>query len=230
MNVAHNQVENNNSSQLTLEISQEQAGQLESLFVIAKALASPGRLAIIGTLATRLKETMTTEELSAQVNIPLGRIERDLRQLAEASIITIEEWQAQKPGSEPVPWRLAFNSEYLKLMPQLITVLHQLNSQLHPAEPRAPLDERARTIGRFIKAGRLVGWPAQYTRQLYVLEEVAKVFEPGMRYSERDIDNILKQVYEYDHCTLRRFLVDNKFLHRENGVYWKEPAKAEAVF
>jgi hypothetical protein len=92
------------------------------------------------------------------------------------------------------------------------------------------MDERARTIGRFIKDGRLVGWPAQYSRQLYVLEEVAKVFEPGMRYGERDIDNILKQIYEYDHCTLRRYLVDNKFLHRENGVYWKEPPKAEAVF
>lgn len=209
------------TERMKIEVSQEQADQLETLFELAKALASPTRLAIVGALAARLKQSLSIEELAEQTGLAAARMERDLRQLSEAGIIQIEEWEASKPGREPVPARVVFNQDYLKLMPQLITTLNQLNQQIRPAEKHPVLDERAQTIARFIKDGRLVGFPAQYKRQLCILEEVAKAFEPGVNYTEREVDAILKNIYEYDHCTLRRYLVDHRFLQRAEGIYRK---------
>lgn len=208
-------------AKISVEVSQEQADQLEILFEVAKALASPIRLAIVGTLATQLKKSLAVAELAEQIGQVPARLERDLRQLNEAGLIQIEEWEASKPGREPVPLRIAFNLDYLKLMPQLITTLNQINTQIRPAEKSAALDERTQTIARFMKEGRLLSFPAQYKRQLFILEEVAKVFEPGKSYPEREVDAILKDIYEYDHATLRRYLVDHKFLERSQGIYRK---------
>jgi len=50
---------------------------------------------------------------------------------------------------------------------------------------------------------------------------VAQAFEPGRRYPESVVDEILKAVFD-DHCTLRRYLVDEAFLSRTaDGVYWR---------
>ncbi len=223
-----NEQVSSNPARLTLEVSPEQAGQLEVLFEMAKALAGPGRLAIVGALVGHLKETLTLDELVERTGIAAGRMERDLRQLEEAGLIRVEEWQADKPGREPLPWRMAFNPDYLRLMPQLITTLHQLTGQLRPSEEKAPMDERAKTLGRFLKAGRIIGWPVQFKRQVYLVEEVAKIFEPGIRYSERQVDTLLKEVYD-DHCMLRHSLVDLKFLERANGIYWKVGSELSPV-
>lgn len=214
--------ETESNKKLKLEVSPEQAEQLENLFEVAKALASPSRLAMIGALAARLKESLSLEELAEFTKIAPAVMERDLRQLAEIGFIKIVEWQTPKSGQESVPARVAFNLDYLKLMPQLITTLHQVNSQVKPTVATPPkLDERARTLERFLKDGRLLDWPVQFKRQVIVAEEIAKVFEPEVRYTERQVDAILKNIYEYDHCTLRRSLVDFKFLQRAEGMYWK---------
>ena len=48
-----------------------------------------------------------------------------------------------------------------------------------------------------------------------------RAFEPGRRYPEPVVDEILKAVFD-DHCALRRYLVDESFLSRTaGGVYWR---------
>ena len=69
--------------------------------------------------------------------------------------------------------------------------------------------------------GRLISWPVQVKQQMYVLEEVAQAFARDRTYSEREVDAILKEIYAYDHCTLRRALIDQRFLRREQGIYSK---------
>ena len=54
-----------------------------------------------------------------------------------------------------------------------------------------------------------------------MLEEIVRAFEPRRTYTEREVDAILKEIYAFDHCTVRRALVDLRFMQRENGVYWK---------
>lgn len=67
--------------------------------------------------------------------------------------------------------------------------------------------------------------------RLVVLDEIVKHFELGEEYSEKEIDNILKGIYE-DHTAVRRALIDYGFLERETdgSKYWvKDTIKQEQV-
>ena len=76
-------------------------------------------------------------------------------------------------------------------------------------------------LRRFFGAdGRLLTMPTRHLKRLSVLDHVAQRFELGRTYDEREVDAILKAVHE-DHAALRRYLVDDGFLTREAGVYWR---------
>lgn len=87
------------------------------------------------------------------------------------------------------------------------------------ADERTEVDFRTRTIEQYMPEGRLVAWPSRFKRQYIVIEEIAKRFEPGVEYSEREVDEMLKAICPRDHCTLRRYLVDLRFVYRREGVY-----------
>ena len=67
----------------------------------------------------------------------------------------------------------------------------------HPPEQLRP----------FIRDGRIIVMPAKRTRRRLLLDQVAQAFEPGRNYPEAAVDEILRAVFD-DHCTLRRYLVD----------------------
>ncbi len=76
----------------------------------------------------------------------------------------------------------------------------------------------------FVRDGRLVRLPAQWTRKKLVLRHIAEeTFEPGVEYPERTVDAKLRawceDSDEIDHVTLRRYLVDLHHLHRSEGIY-----------
>ena len=228
--------------QKTITISPEQIEELANAIAYAKAFASPTRLAIVGALVrlnqppiadelrlprdegdspSLLLDGMSGGELSSATGIPPASMERDLRQLEDAGLVSIIEWKITKPGREPQPSRVRFNPDYLKATAGVISTLHKLQAQAQPPAERAKLDERARTLSRFMKDGKVISLPVGFKRQMFIMEEVAKAFEANRTYTEREVDEILKVIYEYDHCTLRRFLVDAGLMQREAGVYWK---------
>src|SRR3954469_7968706 len=94
------------------------------------------------------------------------------------------------------------------------------------ATPRPAFDdeglsaEQASVLRKFLRDGRLATIPAGRSKRLVVLDHIAKVFDIGVRYSEREVDALL-HVFHPDHAALRRYLVDEGFLSREAGVYWR---------
>ena len=73
----------------------------------------------------------------------------------------------------------------------------------------------------YIRDGRIATLPAKLARRRLLLDLVAQAFEPGRRYPESAVDEILKAVFD-DHAALRRYLVDETFLSRtRDGVYWR---------
>jgi DNA-binding transcriptional ArsR family regulator len=205
----------------TIAVTPDQAAHLETALTLCKALAAPGRLAILGVLAAPPFPTLTLAELAQRTPVSPASVERDLRQLADAGLIQIVEWEAARPGHEPRPARVAFDRAYMQTMAGVIATLHKVHIQVAPPAERPVQDDRTRTITRFMQNGRLIAWPTQFKQQGYVLEEVAQAFAPDRTYNEREVDAILKDIYAYDHCTLRRALIDLKFLRREQGIYSK---------
>jgi hypothetical protein len=56
---------------------------------------------------------------------------------------------------------------------------------------------------------------------MLLLDHVAQAFEPGRRYQETAVNEILKDACD-DHVTMRRYLVDYELLSRTpDGTYWR---------
>ncbi len=86
-------------------------------------------------------------------------------------------------------------------------------------------DERA-VLAPFFRGRRLVEIPAQRSKRLVVLERLALEFEPGRRYAEREVTGVLALWYP-DYASLRRYLVDEGFLDRAGGEYWRSGGRVE---
>ena len=62
--------------------------------------------------------------------------------------------------------------------------------------------------------------PARHAKRRILLGEVSQLFEPGIRYPEREVNDLLGALFG-DYAALRRYLVDEGFLDRAGGVYWR---------
>ena len=169
------------ADKVTVEVSEEQVTHLAELSAIAKALAAPGRLALVGALAARFPLPVAVSDLQAEFKRLGTTLNRELVQLAEAGLIEIVEWQPDRPNTQPQPVLVAFSSTYLRHIPQLITTLHQIERQVHPAAPRPVLSERERILNRFMPGNEVLAWPEQFTPQRYLSEEIVKRFAPDTR-------------------------------------------------
>jgi hypothetical protein len=72
----------------------------------------------------------------------------------------------------------------------------------------------------FWDGDRLVRMPAKRSKRLIVLDRLAQTFEPGRAYQEAHVNELLARAHP-DYAMLRRALVDEGFLARENGWYWR---------
>jgi len=73
----------------------------------------------------------------------------------------------------------------------------------------------------YVRDGRISVMPAKRAARLVLLDQVAQAFEPGRRYPEQAVNEILKAVYD-DHAALRRYLIDESLLSRTpDGTYWR---------
>jgi hypothetical protein len=112
------------------------------------------------------------------------------------------------------------------------------------AIPPAPaVDEAAggepgdEVLRRFVHKGRLLAMPAARGKRLVVLDHLAGLFEPGRRYPEPEVNELLGR-YHPDYAMLRRYLVDDGFLDRADEtapsgsrsikVYWRTGGTVDA--
>jgi hypothetical protein len=71
-----------------------------------------------------------------------------------------------------------------------------------------------------MKDGRITTMPAKRSKRLVLLDHVAGRFEVGVRYPELEVNSKLRAVFD-DYVALRRYLIDEGFLARANGEYWR---------
>lgn len=84
----------------------------------------------------------------------------------------------------------------------------------------------AEVVGRFLRDGRLEIMPTKRSKLLLVLDHIAQEFEPGRTYAETEVNETLAG-YHDDYAALRRYLVDEAFLTRDGGVYWRSGGTVE---
>lgn len=169
---------------------------------ILRALADPERLAIAGALAG---DDAGPSGLARTLDLPLARVRKHLNRLAASGVARLNDDRATyRLDAETLRWAAE------QVGPPRVSGL---------ALGAANEDEET-VLRAFFRGGRLTEIPAKASKRRIVLERIAIEFEPGTRYDEPDVNVIVGRFFN-DHAAIRRYLVDEGFLQREHGVYWR---------
>lgn len=72
----------------------------------------------------------------------------------------------------------------------------------------------------FAPDGSLISIPARSGKKIEVLKRIATVFEPGVKYSEKELNTILAKFHE-DTAAIRRYMIVFGILERNSeSIYW----------
>ena len=177
-----------------------------STVALFKCLADKSRLQILQSLAM---EDMYVERLSERLGLTPPTISFHLKKLAEAGLVRSYRTQYYA--------MYALNREMLER--RMIDLIEQPSAEL---DAQAQRDEayRQKVLKAFFEYGKLRSIPAQKKKERIVLEEILKAFEKGRTYTEREVNIILADYFD-DFCTLRRDMIGEGLLTRENGMYWR---------
>lgn len=107
------------------------------------------------------------------------------------------------------------------------TALLRISQLLPSVEPMADsvatgewAPEEVAVLSRFFSGSRLTEIPGARGKRRVVLERLSQEFEPGVKYSEKEVNSRL-QVFHADYASLRRYMVDEGLLTRAEGSYWR---------
>jgi predicted transcriptional regulator len=180
------------------------------LVLFFKALADANRLKIVGLLAQR---SYSVEELAALLDLKPPTVSHHLSKLAQVGLVTARAegyysiYQLDKNALEAAA-RSLFSQE------QMTAAVEDVN-----------LDAFDRKIlaGFTLPDGRLKEIPAQRRKLEVILRHVVKVFEPGVKYGGKQVNDALAH-FHADTATLRRELVGYGLMKRDAGgdTYWVE--------
>ena len=169
---------------------------------VLRSLAEPERLAVAGALALA---PLSATDLAARLELPVRTVRRHLTRLAAAGVVAADR-----------------DRKTYRLVPQ---ALREAALQIGPPRDAglalgAVYEEEEAVLRHYFRGGRLREIPAKRSKRRIVLSRLALEFDPGVRYTERQVNETLKRFHD-DYAALRRYLVDEELLTREKGQYWR---------
>ena len=170
-----------------------------------KCLADKSRLQILKSLS---REDMYVERLAERLGLTPATISFHLKKLADAGAVT--------------SYRNQYYTMYsLKTEVFISRILDIIQDKSDEAaiQARRDAEYRQKVIDSFFEYGKLKSIPAQRKKERIILEEIAKSFESGRIYTEREVNIIIADFHD-DFCTIRRDMISEKLMKRENGKYW----------
>ena len=175
---------------------------------ILRALADPERLAIAGALA---RADASASALSETLSLPVTRVRRHLNRLTATGVARLQ----------PDRRTYRLDPETLRWAAEQVGPPREAGLALGAASE----DEEA-VLRTFFRNGRLTEIPMKRSKRLIVLERIALEFDPGVRYGEKEVNAIVGRFVD-DYASLRRYLVDERFLAREKGEYWRAGGRVD---
>lgn len=186
--------------------------QLEKIVSYHKALADPTRLRLLLLLS---QGEMHGQALAEKLNLSQPTVTHHAAKLREAALIKE---------------RRDKNTVYFKLNPEFISSGAEASLQFifskgaRNMEEKSPENSLKESVLRnfFSKDGRLRQIPAQYKKKLIALQYMVEKLEPRVVYTEKEINEFIKQFHE-DFATIRREFIMHQFMYRENDKYELNP-------
>lgn len=171
-----------------------------------KCLADKSRMQILKSL---IIEDMYVERLAERLGLTPATISFHLKKLEDAGAV--------KSYKDQYYTMYSLCREVF--MTNIIDIISEESAYAREQSDREEAYRR-KVISAFMEYGRIKSIPAQRKKEHILLEEIAKAFEYGREYTEREVNLIIADFYD-DFCTLRRDMIGDGLLTRKNGVYQK---------
>jgi hypothetical protein len=168
-------------------------------------LAEGDRLRCVAALALGAS---TLQEVAVAADLDVRRAGRALSRLVDGGLVESD--------------RLGYRLLEEELRASARAAATTLAGDEHGGAPPAV----ARVLRAFVTQGRLTSIPAVRSKRLVVLDWLAQDFEPGRRYPEREVNEVIRRRHS-DTAALRRALVDEGFMDRSGGRYWRTGGTVE---
>jgi hypothetical protein len=179
-------------------------GTVSEMSSVLRLLAHEGRLR---AFAVVVRDAAHTDEVAEKVGVNGQEALRLLSRLEQGGLV------ARTPAGS---WRARPEC----LLETVVAAAAEAAAARKLADHGAGDPVEAAVLRTFLPEGSLLRLPARESKRRIVLDRNAQAFEPGVRYSEKEVDDSLTTVFA-DYVTLRRYLVDHGFLGREAGEYWR---------
>ena len=219
------------------------APHFDHLLTTFKALGDENRLKMAILLSQR---KYNVGELAEVLNLTAPTVSHHLAKLREAGLINLEtagnthNYKLNEAMFQAVRDNL-IDAHMMKDMNEYILNAgspehYREKAELERARSEAWIDDLdvddfdRKVLRDYTDHGRLTMIPTRYKKLLPVLRWLATKFAPGVKYTEAEVNAILREIHP-DYARLRRELIEAKFLEREGGggMYWRAADDDRAV-
>lgn len=183
-----------------------QTDEFQTTLRFLKVMADASRLRLMGILADG---EWSVTELAELLDVREPTVSHHLAKMQEVDLV-----QMRPVGTMHL---YSLNS----------ATLQRLNRDLLSAEKVATIAGPAagdawerKVLATFLDGERLTRIPDMRKKRGVILKWLVERFAPGVRYTEREVNAILKRHHD-DTATLRRELIAEKLMQREDGIYWR---------
>lgn len=184
--------------------------QLDKLVQFHKALGDPTRVRIISLLK---QGPLHGQAIANKLGLRPPTITHHVAKLREIGLVyqrrdrnTIYFYLDQK--------KLTFNAEAILKIGEETNVRQELKVE--------EKDKLSIVKNFFGHDGTLKQIPSQQKKKLIALAYMIRQLEAGRRYTEKEINEYIKQFHE-DFATIRREWIMHHYMYRENGIYELNP-------
>lgn len=187
----------------------EQDLKTNELLTFFKALSDANRLKIVGLLA---KEELSVEQIAEMLDLHPSTVSHHLNKLSKAGLVSAR--------AESYYSIYSLETQVIEEMARHLLAKDALPSVANDVD----LDAYDRKVLKNYSTpdGRLKQLPVQQKKLDVILRYLVQQFEPGERYSEKQVNEILARFHE-DIAGLRRDLIDFGYMKRTVGgsEYWR---------
>lgn len=171
-----------------------------------KALANESRLKLLGLLA---EGERSVKDLAEQLQLKEPTVSHHLARLQELGLVSM------RPEGTTHRYRLQ------------AATLHRLSRELFTPTQVASIADAVegenwerKVLRTYFDGDTLKSIPSMRKKRDVVLKWLVNRFEPGVRYPEAKVNEILKR-HHPDTATLRREFIMTRMMERKKGLYWR---------
>lgn len=171
-----------------------------------KALSDQSRIRIVQRL---MESPMYVEALSERLELAPSTVSFHLKKLLDAGLV------GKKKDQYYVLYTLRDDLFDLSLRQLLQPDQLELG-----ADDKREAKYHQKVLDTFFVYNKLKSIPVQRKKRRIILEKMVEAFEADRNYTEKEVNLIIADFHD-DFATLRREMICEKLLDRDNNIYWR---------